>query len=403
MDIFFTAISIFYAFRSVQIAVIVGRNWANLRGQSFTPQSKSLASQASFFLAVPIGVFIHELGHAIFVVLFGGQVLEFGYRVFWGFVRPAGFFTAEQNWLIALAGTVGSLIFGVFIWLALKNNASPTFRFFGLRAFRYQIFFSLIYYPVFTLMGFYGDWRTIYDFTATPILSGATAVIHAGMLLLFWQADRGGFFEMGAFASSANQEQVTALEERAAANPYDSQLQLQLIDVYRQGGLKQKAKQRLQQFLKENPHSAEGHLQAALIESMDKAQVPSKAKESAIKAISLGLNKPTARAAAHQIIGRYELDRNNAEEAASQYSQAIGAIQSTDNPEMSINLLYYRGLAYRRKGQYEAAYQDVKQAIQLAQDKKLEESITFLENELETISRHAGRPLDTFTTPPTQF
>ena len=227
------------------------------------------------------------------------------------------------------------------------------------------------------------------------------AVVHAGLLILFWQADRSGFFEMGAFASSANQEKVAALEEKAAANPYDSQLQLQLIDAYRQGGLTQKAKQHLKQFQKENPHSAEAYLQAALLESADKAQIPAKAKDSALKAISLGLNNPAATAAAYQIVGRYELDRNKAEEAIDHYSRAIGAIQTTENREMHINLLYYRGLAYRRKERYVAAYQDVQQAIQLARSGNLEGSITFLERELETISRHAGRPLETFTPPPT--
>jgi tetratricopeptide (TPR) repeat protein len=250
-------------------------------------------------------------------------------------------------------------------------------------------------------MGFYGDWRTIYDFAATPILSGATAVFHAIILLWFWQADRGGFFEMGAFASSAGKEQVVALEGRVAANPFDSQLQLQLIDAYRQAGLTRKATQQLQKFLKDNPHSAEGHLQLAVLEGTGKAQIPAKAKDNALKAVNLGLKEPGAIAAAHQIIGRYDFDRNKVEEAIDHYSRAIEAIQTADNRAVFVNLLYYRGLAYRRKEQYEAAYQDVQQAIQLARSGNLDGSITFLEKELETISRHAGRPLDQFKLPPT--
>ncbi len=397
---FFTVISIFYAFRGLQIAAKVVQDWTKFRGPDFTPTAKNLAGQASFFLAVPIGVFFHELAHAIFVVVFGGQIIEFGYRVFWGFVRHNGFYLDSQSWFISLAGTLGSLLFGLAIWLALRNSASPTFRYFGLRAFRYQIFFSLVYYPIFTLMGFYGDWRTIYNFDATPILSGATAVFHAGALFLFWRADRSGFFEIGAFGSEETKEKITALEEKAAANPYDSQLQLQLIEAYRQGGMPRKATQQAQKFLDENPHSAEGHLQLAVLEAQGKEQIPGKAKDNALKAISLGLNNPEAVAAAYQLVGRFYFSRGKIEEAIDHYDQAINAVQGTDNQNLLIGLLYYRGQAYRRNKQYEAAYQEVHQAIQLARRLNLVGAINMLNTELETISRHAGRPLDQFTTPP---
>lgn len=400
MDTLFTLLSLFYAFRGVQIAVTVAKDWSNLRGKTFSPQSKELAGQASFYLAVPIGVFIHELGHALFVVLFGGQVLEFGYRVFWGFVRPGGSFTADQNWLIALAGTLGSLIFGVAIWLAFKNNSSPTFRFFGLRAFRYQVFFSLIYYPVFTLLGFYGDWRTIYSFAATPILSGTTAVFHAAILLWFWQADRNGFFEMGAFGSPETKEKVAALEEKAAANPYDEQLKLDLISTYLAGGMNSKAKQLTQALLKENPNSAEGYLKLAVIEAGGKREIPRKANSHAAKALELGLNNPGSAVSAYQIVGRYNLDVNKLDKAIDQFSRAIAVVKTANNPTMTINVLYQRALAYRRKEQYEAAYQDLQQAMALANSAKLEGAIPVLEQELETVSRHAGRPLDQSKMPP---
>jgi hypothetical protein len=145
LDILFTAISIFYAFRSLQIAYKVIGDWTNLRKPSLTPKNKQLAGQASFFLAVPVGVLIHEAAHAFFVLLFGGEVQQFGYRVFWGFVIPDRAFAAPENWLIALAGTLGSLLFGIIIWLVFRNNRSQTFQYFGLRAFHYQIVFSLIY------------------------------------------------------------------------------------------------------------------------------------------------------------------------------------------------------------------------------------------------------------------
>ncbi|MFZ0544548.1 MAG: M50 family metallopeptidase [Candidatus Promineifilaceae bacterium] len=397
ITLLFNIISIFYAFRGLQIAATIVRNWGSLKKPGFTPQSKSLASQASFFVAVPVGVFFHELSHALAVWLFGGQVLEFNYRVFWGSVLPGGNFTAAQDWFIALAGTLGSLVFGLVCWLALKNNNSPTFRYFGLRAFRFQIFFSLIYYPVFTLLGFYGDWRTIYDFTATPLLSGETAILHAGMLLWFWRTDRSGFFEMGAFGSPETKSKVTALEARVAANPYDPALQLQLIDVYRQGGMANKAKQLTQKFIKENPRSGEGYLQMALLEEAGKREVPAKAKAYAAQALSLGLGNPEVTASAYQVLGRYNLTVNKPQEAIEQLSQALGALKATTNQGLLISVLYYRAQAYRRKEQYDAAYQDIQRAIQLTENGNQEAALTFLNRELETIYNHSGRSASQFS------
>lgn len=400
MEILFSLISIFYAFRGLQIAVIVAQNWVKLRGPNFTPQAKSLAGQASFFLAVPIGVFVHEFGHAFFVRLFGGSIIEFGYRVFWGFVEHRGSYTAGQSWLISLAGTLGSLLFGLFIWLALKNDASPTFRYFGLRAFRFQIFFSLVYYPLFTLMGFYGDWRTIYNFDTTPLLSGATAVVHAGLLLWFWWADRNGFFEMGAFASAEAKEKITALEERAASSPYDTELKLLLISTYRKGGMDNKARKLAQAFIKENPNSGEGHLELALLAEAGKREVPAKARDHAVRAISLGLNKAEASAHAHHIIGRYNLGVNKLQEAVDHFSQALTAGKSPLNLDLQIDLLYHRGLAYRRKQQYNPAFEDIQQAIHLASQGNRKQALQFLKTELETIAQHAGRSPDQFMNPP---
>jgi tetratricopeptide (TPR) repeat protein len=144
-------------------------------------------------------------------------------------------------------------------------------------------------------------------------------------------------------------------------------------------------------------------LQQAVLQSTGKAQIPANAKESALKAINLGLNNPQAVAAAHQIAGRYDLDRNKLDSALDHYSRAIGALQSTDNPDLLISLFYHRALTQRRKEQYQFAYQDIQQALQLARQSNSEGSIKFLNEELETIKSHAGRPLDQFTIPPEKF
>jgi hypothetical protein len=112
-------------------------------------------------------------------------------------------------------------------WLPLRRNPSRTMQYFRSARLRFQIYFSLLYYPIFSLFLPIGDWRTIYDFAATPLLSGGTAVIHAALLLWFWRADRAGAFEMPAFDTAAEQahyeatvgdgaQRATALSRRCA-------------------------------------------------------------------------------------------------------------------------------------------------------------------------------------------
>ncbi len=113
----FNLLALLYIGRAVQLAVQVARNWNVVRQEPLTGEKQRLAEQAAFFLGVPPAVFVHELAHAVAVLAFGGQVAEFGYRVFWGYVVPQGSFTALQNWIIALVGTLGSLGFGALLWL----------------------------------------------------------------------------------------------------------------------------------------------------------------------------------------------------------------------------------------------------------------------------------------------
>ena len=239
----FNLLALLYIGRAVQMALQVSRNWSAVRQEPLTREKQRLAEQAAFFLGVPPAVLIHELAHAVAVVAFGGRVVEFGYRVFWGYVVPAGTFTALENWIIAVVGTLGSLSFGALLWLALRRNPSRTLQYFGLRAFRFQIYFSLLYYPIFSLFLPIGDWRTIYDFAATPLLSGATAVVHALLLLLFWRADRAGAFEMVAFDSAAGQARFQATQ--AAADAGAPQAQLQAISILWNGGARREARRSL--------------------------------------------------------------------------------------------------------------------------------------------------------------
>lgn len=397
----FNILALIYLFRSVQLSATVWRERQDIRQEPLTPRKKSLADQASYFIAVPIGVLLHELGHAVAVWLSGGRVAEFGYRVFWGYVVPEGSFTSTQNWFIAVAGTLGSLAFGLGIWLLFRRASSSTVRYFALRAFRFQVYFALIYYPLFTLIGFIGDWRTIYDFGQTPVLSGATAVAHAAILALFWYGSRIGWFEAPSHETAAEQLAFDQLEAKTRTNPQNAQLQLSYIDALRRGGAMNKAKHQLQTFLSHNPTSAEGYLQLAALRSQGQAQIPKQASEAATEALELGLPEPRQRAFAYQLIAQHRLSVGAGEAALEAVSQAVTAVsppRGTLLPPAQaahlVNLHLLRSQVLRRLKRYDDAYADIVQAQQYAAAAGNQQALQQCRSELETLEKNAGRTFD---------
>lgn len=386
----FDLIALFYLLRSLQLTVIIWRERHSLRQPPLSFRQKYLAEQASFFLAVPVGVLLHELGHALAVWAFGGQVLQFGYRVFWGFVVPFGRFNATQLWFISLAGTLASLLFGLSLWLLLRQSQTPALRYFALRAFRFQTFFSLIYYPVFTLLGFEGDWATIYNFAATPVWSGLTAVFHASLLVLFWRGDRLGWFEMPAFADEATAQEAAQL---AAANRYDPQAQLRHIQLLRLGEAINRAKVAARRLLAQHPDNGPAHLEMALLLSNGRRQPSPAALEHVRRALALGLPHPAATAYAHQLLGSYSLEMGQQEEALRQLEQALQLLPPGDaHAPQRADLHYLRSRAYRQLGQTDLALAELQQAA--AQPLDNAEELAFFQQELAdfTTQRDGKRP-----------
>lgn len=95
-----------------------------------------------------------------------------GYGFYWGFVEQDRLFLASQEWFIKLAGTLGSLVFTAVLFFLLYRNQSQTLRYFARQSLKTLSYYTLIYYPIFSAVTFIGDWRVIYDFGSTPLLSG---------------------------------------------------------------------------------------------------------------------------------------------------------------------------------------------------------------------------------------
>ena len=389
----FNIIALFYVFKGVQVAIKIGREWSLLRQEPLTPAKKQLAEAASFFIAVPPAVIVHEFFHALATWAFGGKIVDFGYGMFWGYVVPVGDFSVAQDWFISLAGTLGSLTFGVAIWLALRHNRASTFRYFGLRAFRFQIYFALLYYPILSIFIPNGaDWRVIYDFTTTPMLSGITAVIHLPILYLFWKTDRDGLFEQPAFATVGEQSKFYAVEKEAAFSPDNVQIQLQYIDALRRGGVNNKANQELKQFLKHHPESGIAHLELALLINSKNGGVTKEVFTHAQQALTLGVS-PQASLTAYQLVGQYYLATGQSAETIAKMDQALAVESKTAVPPTTrAHLLLQRGRAYRRQSQYMQAEQDIEAAAALARQTGDDALLTECANETAVITKHEKRP-----------
>lgn len=385
--IIFTALSILQFVAAVRLGGEIRQRWAEYQREPMRPWQKQTLDRAAFLLGIPLGVLIHELGHAITVLAFDGTIVDVGYAFYWGYVGWQGSVTVAQRWLIAMAGTIGSLVYGIGVWLILRRARSTTWRYFGLRVFRVHVFYSLIYYPIFTLITRIGDWDVIYDFGVTPQLSTVTLIVHAAVLGLFYWVDRRDSFEMPAFDGQVDQEQFQALQARAAANPQDAEARLKLADAYRRSGMTNLAKQELGTLLRYNPNSAEAYVQLAAIRAEGKRQVPKRARDDAEKALALGLSNPQGQAFANMLVGQYSIGVGRVDKAINHYSQGIEAARQGGNANTVGRLYYLRAIAYRRKGQKAAALADIQEAIARAQHAGQGQLLSHYEAELADLQR----------------
>lgn len=387
--ILFTAIAFYQAYRGFSLAVDIRANWQKIRQEPLTNHKKRIAENASFFIAVPPGVLLHELGHAIFVWLFGGRVVEFGFFFFWGYVLPDRLFDAVSQFIISSAGTWMNLVYALLIWLIIGRSQSTVIRYFGLRAIRFQIFFALIYYPLFTLALPIGDWRVIYDFSLTPLLSGITAVAHALLLLGHWTLDRYGFYDIVGFESAeqqaAYQQQIRVADE----NPHDLTMQDEVISQMIRGGAVKPAQRRIRKLLKENPQWADGHLTYALTLIGNNRQLPQAAVRELQKALELGLSDDRQKAVAHNLLGQHYVNTERYKQGIQHLTDALGFAASLSNPlpRLRMEAHYWRGEAERRQGNPAAAAPDLREALALAQQLRQTEFAEQIAKLLETMNR----------------
>ena len=147
---------------------------------------RQLAAMVAFFLLVPVGVLLHELGHIVAAWSVGLEVFELQYFFFWGYVVHAGG-TDLQNWYVSLAANFVSYMLGIVSLVAAlrlpptRPAINVTLAQLGIL----EIVQTLVAYPLMSLdPAFDGDWDTIYSLE-TPVAAAIVLAVHLASLVGF--------------------------------------------------------------------------------------------------------------------------------------------------------------------------------------------------------------------------
>jgi hypothetical protein len=210
------------------------RNWRSLWDDDLTSADRLLAAQIGVFLLPPVVVLLHELGHALVAWLVGARVVGFSYRLFEGSVTAVGFITPGEGWSIAVAGNVVSAVAGLGLLVvgAVATRLRRPVRYVLIVAGMVELVFALVAYPLISLASSFGDWAAIYDFSETPVLSGATALVHVGLLLGLWRWWQSGGRRTLFALAHGDDERLTALEQAIREDPSDCGARIDLANLF---------------------------------------------------------------------------------------------------------------------------------------------------------------------------
>ena len=190
----FAIMSLLMAVISIRTIYQTIRDRKTLFDHRFTQADRQHMSVAAFFILIPISVLLHEVGHAVAVWWFGGDVVAFGFFFFFGFVGYEGVPDVSDRFWIALWGNIVSIALGIgAILLAFLRPMRAAFNYplimFGI----ISILISLVFYPAMDLLSdLHGDWSQIYS-EDTPVLATGMGIVHGLILLgaiIAWQTER---------------------------------------------------------------------------------------------------------------------------------------------------------------------------------------------------------------------
>lgn len=182
----FALISLIYVVIGIRSIARMINSWEKVWDRRFTVKDRQLVDEAAFFVLVPVSVALHELGHAIAIWSFGGEVVDFGFYGFAGYVSffPFGFSDLQLT-LISAAGSVVNLILCA-VALGMVFFKRPPFRA-AINELLVQFAIvsganAFILYPILDLASnLNGDWRQMYS-SGVPWLTWIIVAVQIGVI-----------------------------------------------------------------------------------------------------------------------------------------------------------------------------------------------------------------------------
>jgi hypothetical protein len=211
--------------------VDVIRNWQVTFDARFTTDDRLRVMRLVLFVLLPLSVLAHEGGHALAVKAFGGEVVDFGFYLVYGFVGHVGVYTPLERALIAFAGTFVNVVLGLaaiaIAWYRpWPRRPAVNYLLFAFGAL--SLANALVFYPLIdALGGVAGDWETIYS-RDTPVFSVLIGLGHLALLVaavIIWRNPR---FQAGYAARTGGRmtEPASAGSTGDAGQPGDEQKEL---------------------------------------------------------------------------------------------------------------------------------------------------------------------------------
>jgi len=354
----FDFISVLYVLRSLTVLWRLVRGWRGFWDADVTRADRGLANEAAFYVLIPLGVFLHEGGHALATWSVGGTVVDFQWRVFWGFIVSAGNFTPLEYWWIALSGSLVSIALGL-LPLALLFGVRRGIWSEILESFaRQQLLYALLWYPAFTFFGF-GDWVTIYNFSIAPFAQLFLA-FHLALLVALWLLNRSRWAVDRRLARDPRLIELRQqLEASVAQQPMAAAPLARLALLYADAGEIGQAQSYVRRAAQLDPNDSTLKLAQARLASQQRNPV---AANKAAQAALSGNLPPEARAEMHSQLAFSHMQAGRREEAITAFSDALALA-----PESS-QLYYWRGVVRRSLGRNVEALADFERAAKLAQD-----------------------------------
>lgn len=349
-------IAVIYLLIGVWTAFSAWRERASLTDDTLTTRDRYLLGQLAFFVLVPPGVLLHEVGHALATLQVGGQVVGFHYALFYGYVVPQGNFTPLEEWWIALSGNLVSILYGLAAIPLIPRVQAKWLKYLLLAFVRVQLTWALIGYPLLTLLGF-GDWQTIYS-PQTWQVGVPFGILHLALIVALYLVNRSPrlrIWEASLFAETASNLQV--VRQAPAGLRQDHKARMERGKALADAQLPDLAKAHFQEVLKENPHDPVALYRVARIE-YDARDIPA-ARRHFRESLQVSTNNPNLAAENHFYLGLIYAEQGRFSAAVQEYDTALGLY-----PDQA-NYHYWRGMAWRALGDRNLAVGDFDRAARL--------------------------------------